>query len=91
MGDGGDEWRVERIGTEREKMQVERELQELRGRLALVEEWKARRESIERELAQVWVEGGDVLGPPAYVKEEVRGGTKDISDPGETGVLVDGS
>lgn len=68
MGESGDEWEFERIGTEREKMHVERELQDLRERLARVEEWKARRAEIERELAQVWVEGGDGLQPPPYTE-----------------------
>ncbi|KAI1089888.1 ABC transporter transmembrane region 2-domain-containing protein [Rostrohypoxylon terebratum] len=66
-GDNGDEWAFERIGTEREKLQVEKELQELHERLAQVEQWKQRREEIERELAQVWVEGDATLEPPSYV------------------------
>lgn len=70
MGEAGDEWEFERIGTEREKMHVERELQELRERLAKVEEWKTRRDEIEKELAQVWVEGGEGLPPPAYAEKE---------------------
>jgi ATP-binding cassette subfamily D (ALD) long-chain fatty acid import protein len=70
MGERGDEWVFERIGTEREKMVVEKELQDLRERLSQVEEWKARREAIEKELAQVWVEGGDHLDPPPYVQHE---------------------
>lgn len=70
MGESGDEWEFERIGTEREKMHVERELQELRERLAKVEEWKSRRDEIEKELAQVWVEGseGAPLPPPSYAE-----------------------
>lgn len=70
MGENGDEWEFERIGTEREKMHVEKELQDLRERLAKVEEWKTRRDEIERELAQVWVEGGDSLQPPPYAEEQ---------------------
>lgn len=71
MGEQGDEWEFERIGTEREKMHVERELQDLRERLEKVEEWKARRDQIEKELAQVWVEGGESLeAPPAYEGEQ---------------------
>lgn len=66
-GDNGDEWAFERIGTEREKMQVEKELQELHERRAQVEQWKQRREEIEKELAQVWVEGDATLEPPPYV------------------------
>ncbi|KAL2755793.1 hypothetical protein ACRALDRAFT_1064204 [Sodiomyces alcalophilus JCM 7366] len=69
-GENGDEWEFERIGTEREKLQVEKELQELRERLAQVETWKARKEEIEKELAQVWVDGGDLLNPPPYVESQ---------------------
>lgn len=68
MGEHGDEWAFERIGTEREKMHVEKELAELRERLAQVEEWKRRRDEIEKELAQVWVEGGDALSPPVQAE-----------------------
>lgn len=71
LGEANDEWSFERIGTEQEKMHVERELQELRERLAKVEQWKKRRDEIEKELAQVWVEGGEgSLPPPAYTEEE---------------------
>ncbi|KAI0545538.1 ABC transporter transmembrane region 2-domain-containing protein [Xylaria curta] len=69
LGDNGDEWEFERIGTEREKMQVERELQELRERLSQVEQWRRRREEIETELAQVWTEKNDTpLDPPPYIE-----------------------
>ena len=51
-------------------MQVEKELQELRERLANVETWKARRQEIEEELARVWVGGGESLEPPPYVEKE---------------------
>ncbi|KAI0473745.1 ABC transporter transmembrane region 2-domain-containing protein [Xylariaceae sp. FL0804] len=69
MGEQGDEWEFERIGTEREKMQVERELQDLHERLAQVEQWKQRREEIEEELAQVWTEKSEEpLEPPSYVE-----------------------
>jgi ATP-binding cassette subfamily D (ALD) long-chain fatty acid import protein len=74
MGPNGDEWEWERIGTEKEKMGVERELQELRERLSKVKEWEKRKEAIEGELAKVWVEGGNVLESPSYV-EEVKGET----------------
>ncbi|PHH67106.1 hypothetical protein CDD81_4501 [Ophiocordyceps australis] len=66
MGEHGDAWEFERIGTEREKMQVEKELQDLRERLAQVDEWKKRRDDIEKELAAVWTEQGEVLAAPAY-------------------------
>jgi len=64
LGENGDEWEYERIGTEKEKMNVERELQELREQLAQVEGRKARHTEIEKELAKVWVDGGDELPPP---------------------------
>ncbi|KAI1342806.1 ABC transporter transmembrane region 2-domain-containing protein [Xylariaceae sp. FL0016] len=71
VGEQGDEWEFERIGTEREKMQVERELQDLHERLAQVEEWKQRRDDIEKELAQVWTEAGDEpLEAPPYTATE---------------------
>lgn len=70
MGERGDEWEFERIGTEREKMHVERELQELRERLAQVEEWKERRDEIETELAAVWTDQGVVLEEPLYTGNE---------------------
>jgi len=70
LGERGDEWELTRIGTQREKMHVERELQDLRERLSQVEKWQARRDEIEKELAKVWVEGGDDLSPPPYVEKE---------------------
>ncbi|KAJ2991209.1 hypothetical protein NUW58_g2598 [Xylaria curta] len=79
LGEHGDEWEFERIGTEREKMQVERELQELRERLSQVEQWKQRREEIENELAQVWTEQNAApLDPPPYIEnpEERTDATK---------------
>ncbi|KAI1657802.1 ABC transporter transmembrane region 2-domain-containing protein [Daldinia decipiens] len=72
LGETGDKWEFERIGTEREKMQVERELQELRERLSQVEQWKQRHEEIEKELAQVWVEGDASLDPPPYVENTIE-------------------
>lgn len=71
MGEHGDGWEFERIGTEREKLQVEKELQELRERLAQVDEWKKRREDIERELAAVWTDKGEVLDGPELSDEAV--------------------
>ncbi|POR35789.1 Peroxisomal long-chain fatty acid import protein 2 [Tolypocladium paradoxum] len=69
MGEQGDAWEFERIGTEREKMQVEKELQELRERLAQVDEWKKRRDEIEQELASVWTEKGETLDAPEYIEQ----------------------
>ena len=45
-------------------MQVERERQVIRERLAQVDEWKRRRDEVEAELARVWVDGGDALDAP---------------------------
>ncbi|KAF1851353.1 peroxisomal ABC transporter-like protein [Cucurbitaria berberidis CBS 394.84] len=70
FGDHGDEWEFQRIGTESEKSSVEKELAELRERLAKVEEWKRRRQEIENELNKVWVNSGDELAPPPYIEEE---------------------
>ncbi|KAK0384199.1 hypothetical protein NLU13_8287 [Sarocladium strictum] len=70
QGDSGEGWEFERIGTEREKMQVEKELQDLRERLAKVDEWKRRREEIDAELAAVWTDQGDVVDPPAYTEQQ---------------------
>lgn len=50
-------------------MQVEKELQDLRERLAQVDEWKKRRDEIEDELAAVWTEQGGELKAPAYMGE----------------------
>lgn len=73
MGDRGDEWEFERIGTEREKMQVEKELQDLRERLAQVDEWKKRRDEIETELAAVWTDKGEALEAPTYAEKVAEG------------------
>lgn len=48
-------------------MQVEKEVQEIKERLAQVDEWKQRRDYIEKELAAVWTEQGDSLDAPSYV------------------------
>lgn len=77
MGDNGDEWEYERIGTEREKMHVERELFELRERLAQVENWKKRHEEIEGELGRVWVNGGNELSPPSYLESTQTTGSEE--------------
>lgn len=70
MGDNGDAWEFDRIGTEREKMQVEKEVQELRERLAEVDGLKKRRNEIEEELASVWTENKERLVAPSYLQEE---------------------
>lgn len=80
MGEHGDEWEFQRIGTQSEKSNVEKELAELRERLAKVEGWKQRREEIESELNRVWIERegegkgeGEELAPPPYLEKEDGG------------------
>ncbi|KAF2155400.1 peroxisomal long-chain fatty acid import protein [Myriangium duriaei CBS 260.36] len=70
LGPGGDEWDFQRIGTESEKGSVEKELSELRARLAQRDGWMARKQEIEQELAKVWVQGGKELEAPSYVEGE---------------------
>lgn len=70
LGAEGTNWEYERIGSEKEKMNIERELQDLRERLASVEQWKKRQIEIEQELLKVWIDNAEVLPPPAYVGPE---------------------
>ncbi|KAK8187476.1 ABC transporter transmembrane region 2-domain-containing protein [Phyllosticta capitalensis] len=70
LGENGDEWDFQRIGTASEKSSVEKELAELRERLEKVEEWKKRRQQIDEELGQVWLSGGEQLAPPPYQEKE---------------------
>ncbi|KAF2219500.1 ABC transporter transmembrane region 2-domain-containing protein [Elsinoe ampelina] len=67
LGPAGDEWEFQRIGTESEKGSVEKELAELRARLAEKETWESRKKEIEAELAKVWTEGGKELEAPGYL------------------------
>lgn len=68
-GDDGDGWTFERIGTSEEVRGVEREVRELKERLARREGWELRRAEIERELGRVWVDGGGELEAPGYLDE----------------------
>ncbi|KAK8148676.1 hypothetical protein MY1884_000138 [Beauveria asiatica] len=78
QGETGDEWEFERIGTEREKLQVEKELQEIRERLAQVDEWKQRRQDIDKELAAVWTDQGESLDAPEYVETSEAAGEEAV-------------
>jgi ATP-binding cassette subfamily D (ALD) long-chain fatty acid import protein len=99
MGDHGDEWDFQRIGTQSEKSSVDKELVELRERLAKVEEWKKRREEIEAELNRVWVEGKDgegkgeseELAPPPYLERDEEDDTMNADDGGEEEAVESGS
>ncbi|KAA8575543.1 hypothetical protein EYC84_004686 [Monilinia fructicola] len=73
LGDDGAEWEYERIGTEREKMGVEKELQELRERMEMEGTWEERRKKIDEELEEVWVEGGERLAEPAHINGNGEG------------------
>lgn len=84
MGDNGDEWEFQRIGTESEKQSTEKEIAELRSQLEKVEEWRARKEEIDAELNKVWTEGSGELDAPDYLsagnqkkEEDVRDGNED--------------
>lgn len=74
QGDGGGKWTFDRIGTEEDKEGVEREVESLRARLAMVKGWEERRGVIERELGKVWVKGegdeSDELLPPGYATDD---------------------
>jgi ATP-binding cassette subfamily D (ALD) long-chain fatty acid import protein len=70
--DSDAEWEFQRIGTASEKSSVEKELAELRERLAKVEMWKKKKSEIEEELGRVWVEGGEELEVPEYLGDEVE-------------------
>lgn len=70
LGTEGEHWEFEKIGTDKEKLGVERELQELRKRLDKVDEWKQRREEIENELNKVWTQEGEIPPPPYEEKPE---------------------
>ncbi|KIV98797.1 uncharacterized protein PV09_09449 [Verruconis gallopava] len=72
LGDSGEEWEFQRIGTQAEKSSVEKELKELRERLANVEQWTRRRKEIEDELNKVWTDGGQELAPPPYTEEHME-------------------
>lgn len=79
LGDDGMEWVYERVGSEAQRMGVERELKELREKLAQVEGWKQRHAEIEEELGKVWVDvdGGEELPPHATATATGRTGEKE--------------
>ncbi len=69
LGDSGEEWEFQRIGTQAEKSSEEKELKELSERLANVDQWIKRRQEIEDKLNKVWMHDGDELAPPPYVEK----------------------
>ena len=69
IGEEGFDWEMVRIGTEEEKSGVEKEIGELKEKLALVDKWEKRRDEIQRELSHVLVAGsqkgnGQLDSPP---------------------------
>lgn len=62
LGEDANEYEFLRVGTASEKDSVEKELQELRERLAQVDAWKLRRKEIEEELGEVWVSNAGESG-----------------------------
>ncbi|KAF2170089.1 hypothetical protein M409DRAFT_19696 [Zasmidium cellare ATCC 36951] len=70
LGEEANEYEFVRIGTASEKNSVLQEIQELREKLAQVDEWKQRKEQIEEELSKVWVAGKQELEAPQYHQEE---------------------
>jgi ATP-binding cassette subfamily D (ALD) long-chain fatty acid import protein len=92
MGDDSDDWEFQRIGTESEKSSVEKELAELRKRLAKVEEWKNRKAEIEEELNRVWVKDGNdeesgELAPPSYLESEAATRSEEDEEEEEDGMV----
>jgi ATP-binding cassette, subfamily D (ALD), peroxisomal long-chain fatty acid import protein len=74
LGDEGYDWEMVKIGTDQEKMGVEKELKELREKLAMIDERKRRRKEIDEELGKVMVAGGGELHAPEYTEEEATEG-----------------
>jgi len=74
LGEEGGDWEMVRVGTEQEKTGVEKELRELREKLAKVGEWQRRKKEIEEELGKVVVVGGEELKAPDYLDDEKSAG-----------------
>jgi ATP-binding cassette subfamily D (ALD) long-chain fatty acid import protein len=69
LGEDANEYEFLRVGTASEKDSVEKELQELRERLAQVDAWKLRRKEIDDELGEVWVSSAPGESGAAQVLE----------------------
>ncbi|EMC98642.1 hypothetical protein BAUCODRAFT_64839 [Baudoinia panamericana UAMH 10762] len=89
LGEDACEYEFVRIGTERERVGVERELVELRERLGKVEGWRERRREIEVELAEVWVAAkeGEMEGGEGEGESRRAGGEGEGESRREGGVL----
>jgi hypothetical protein len=73
LGEDANEYEFLRVGTASEKDSVEKELVELRERLAQVDAWKQRRREIEEELGEVWVSGSGESGAGVLQIPDVMG------------------
>lgn len=75
LGDEGYDWEMVRIGTEQEKLGLEKEIGELKEKLAMVEEWERRKREINEELNRVMVvgeQGVKELANPDYIDPESK-------------------
>ncbi|KAJ9624340.1 uncharacterized protein PV06_07652 [Exophiala oligosperma] len=73
LGDEGYDWELVKIGTEAEKFSMDKEIKELREKLAKVPEWEERKTAIDEELHHVQVvdEAGSMeLEKPTYLAGE---------------------
>ena len=101
MGDHGDEWDFQRIGTQSEKSSVDKELAELRPETRFVVPLGvgAHLEEIEAELNRVWVEAKDgegdeesqELAPPPYLEREEEDYAINQDDGGQEEAVQSGS
>ena len=71
LGDEGYDWEMVRVGTEQEKLGLDKEIRELKEKLAQVSEWERRKKEIDEELGRVLVVGSEQgLDKPEYIPEE---------------------
>ncbi|KAL2431512.1 Peroxisomal long-chain fatty acid import protein 2 [Exophiala dermatitidis] len=80
LGEEGYDWELVRIGTEQEKQGLEKEIGELKERLAQVAEWERRKKEIEEELGHVLVVDDDQqaeLEKPRYIHDSEQQGVED--------------
>ncbi|KAI1610097.1 ATP-binding cassette, subfamily D, member 2 [Exophiala viscosa] len=77
LGDEGYDWELVKIGGEAEKSSMEKEIKELKEKLAMVDEWERRKTEIEEELSHVQVvgqEGTTELKKPTYFSQVTEEG-----------------
>ncbi|KAK5451834.1 ATP-binding cassette long-chain fatty acid transporter pxa1 [Exophiala xenobiotica] len=79
LGDEGYDWELVKIGTDAEKFSLDKEINELREKLAMVPEWEKRKKVIDEELSHVQLmdeegSGSVELEKPDYVVREEEEG-----------------